>query len=483
MTNSRAVLADPMPAEQLSRRIHPIVTLGFGLRATGHFLTAFALGSALIDRQAPSSLWYLLAMTSIGWPCAAYLWARSAADSKRAEFRSMWIDSMIYGFWGALIGYNPWIPLAVLGALSTAHLSVGGFRTAGKCLLAAAFGLAGGGLITGFKVDTAISVRTQILTAMAVGLFVLLFGLLTHYQSKAGYRTRRELGVRNQFIERQSLALDQARQAALLDRAEAEAARSQAEDANRAKSAFLANMSHELRTPLNAVIGYTELLEEDLNDMGGFESVLIDLGRIKGAAKHLLGLINDVLDLSKIEANKVELSIESFSMQALIDQVMSTVQPLLATNGNHLSVDVPPGLPPMYTDPSRLRQVLFNLVSNAAKFTHEGRVHVSARPESDEQDRQIMVVEVSDEGIGLSGEQIARLFQPFVQADTDTTRKYGGTGLGLAISRRLCRMMGGDITVTSTPGAGSIFRAVFAMDLRAACGPAGAAAMTNKEAV
>jgi signal transduction histidine kinase len=321
------------------------------------------------------------------------------------------------------------------------------------------------------------------LTAMAVGLFMLLFGLLTHYQSKAAYRTRRELAVRNQFIERQSVALDQARQAAILDRAEAEAARLQAEDASRAKSAFLANMSHELRTPLNAIIGYTELLEEDLADIGGFERSLIDLGRVKGAARHLLGLINDVLDLSRIEADKVELSIETFSMQALMDQVASTVEPLLATNGNHLSVDVAPGLPPMHTDSSRLRQVLFNLVSNATKFTHAGQIHVRARQEPDGQAGQIMVVEVSDEGIGLSREQIARLFQPFVQADTDTTRKYGGTGLGLAISRRLCRMMGGDITVVSTLGAGSTFRAFFSMDLRAACALVGNGAITNKEAV
>ena len=475
-------MADSFTAKQSQRRIHPIVTLGLVLRGAGHALMAFSLGSALIDHQAPPLAWLVLAITSIGWPLVAYLWARGAADSKQAEFRSMWIDSMIYGFWGAFIGYNPWIITGVLGALATAHLSVGGFRTAAKCLLAAAFGLAAGGLITGFKVDTVISSRTQVLTGMAVGLFVLLFGLLTHYQSLAAYRTRRELAVRNQFIEQQSMALDQARKAALLDRADAEAARSQAEDANRTKSAFLANMSHELRTPLNAVIGYAELLEEDLSDVGGLDTALVDLGRIKGAAKHLLGLINDILDLSKIEADKVELSIETFSMQALIDQVASTVQPLLSTNRNHLSVDVAPGLPLMQTDPSRLRQVLFNLVSNAIKFTHEGHIHVRARHEDDQDGKQIMVVEVSDEGIGLSHEQIARLFQPFVQADTDTTRKYGGTGLGLAISRRLCRMMGGDISVTSVPGAGSTFRAFFATDLSGAHRQAGTGAITDKEA-
>ncbi len=475
-------MADSVTVESARRRIHPIVALGLVLRASGCFLTSFTLGSALIDQGAPTFLFFVLAASTLGWPLIAFLAGRHAVDSKRAEFRSMGIDSMIYGFWGALIGYNPLIIIGVLGALSLAQLSVGGFRTAGKCLVTGAIGLILGGLITGFKINTVISLRTQVLTALTVGLFMLLFGVLTHSQSKAAYRARRELAARNLLIEQQSVALDQARKAALLDRAEAEAARSQAEDANRAKSAFLANMSHELRTPLNAVIGYTELLEEDLADLGGLDSALTDLGRIKGAAKHLLGLINDVLDLSKIEADKVDLSIESVSIEALVDQVASTVQPLLSHNKNRLSVAVAHGLTPMQTDPSRMRQVLYNLVSNATKFTHEGQIHIEARQELDDEGRPIMVVEVSDEGIGLSGEQIARLFQPFVQAETDTTRKYGGTGLGLAISRRLSRMMGGDITVVSTPGAGSTFRAFFATDLTAACAPDGSGAITNKEA-
>lgn len=475
-------MADSVTTHHLPRRIHPIVRLGFSLRVIGNCMTAFSLGSALADHGASYWLWILLAATALGWPAIAFQLARRAVDSKRAEFRNMWIDSMFYGFWGAFIGYNPWIIVGVLGALAMAQLSVGGFRTAGQCLSAASLGLGAGGVLTGFKVSTLVSLRTDILTALAISVFLLLFGLLTHSQSKAAHRARRELAARNLFIEQQSVALDQARKTAILDRAEAEAARSQAEEANRTKSAFLANMSHELRTPLNAVIGYTELLEEDLTDHGGLDTSLTDLGRIKSAARHLLALIDDVLDLSKIEADKIDLSIQTFSMQVLVDQVAFTVQPLLSINKNHLSVDVAPGLTPLHTDPSRLRQVLFNLVSNATKFTHEGRIHITARQERDEQGRQLTVVEVSDEGIGLSLEQIGRLFQPFVQADTNTTRKYGGTGLGLAISRRLCRMMGGDITVVSSPGAGSTFRAFLATDLAAAGTPAGSIAIINKEA-
>lgn len=455
------------------RRIHPLVKLGFGLRATGHFLMSLSLGSILDDRDSPLALWVLLAATSLAWPWLGFVVSRRSADNKRAEFRNMCVDSLIFGLWGALIGYNPWITMGALVALGMTQLSIGGLRLASQCVIAAAAGLILGGAITGFEIETAVSSRTQILTALAVGLFTLLFGVQSNFQSIAAYRIRRELAVRNLFIEQQSQALDHARKEAVLDRAEAEEARSQAENANRTKSAFLANMSHELRTPLNAVIGYTELLEEDLVDLGGPDTALADLGRIKGAAMHLLGLINNVLDLSKIEADKVDLSIETFPIEALVDQVASTIQPLLPVNRNQLAAAFSPDLHLMHTDATRLRQVLLNLVSNATKFTHGGHIQIDTTQELDEAGRQLTVIQVSDEGIGLSSEQIARLFQPFVQADSNTTRKYGGTGLGLAISRKLCRMMGGDITVTSIPGKGSTFRATLATDYPAFSGTVG----------
>ncbi len=240
---------------------------------------------------------------------------------------------------------------------------------------------------------------------------------------------------------------------------EATAAKADALRANRAKSELLANMSHELRTPLNAVIGYTEMLEEDFSDRGELDAELADLGRIKGAARHLLQMINDVLDLSKIEAGKIELHIESFELAELLDQVVSTTQPLLATNRNTLQVHCAQGLGRMQSDLTKLRQVLINLVSNAAKFTQDGRILIETTRGLDEEGGALVVFEVRDTGIGMTPSQLGRLFQPFVQADAETTRKYGGTGLGLAISRRLCRLMGGDVTATSTPGEGSLFRA------------------------
>jgi signal transduction histidine kinase/DNA-binding response OmpR family regulator len=232
-------------------------------------------------------------------------------------------------------------------------------------------------------------------------------------------------------------------------------ARDKALDANRAKSTFLANMSHELRTPLNAIIGYSELIEEELIDEGNDEYVP-DLKKIQTAATHLLSLINDILDLSKIEAGKMDLFLETIDVPKTINDVMTTVMPMVQKNGNALEVNCPPDLGSMHTDLTKLRQVLFNLLSNASKFTDKGTITLEAHRVT-ENGTDYMVFTVRDTGIGMNEDQVTRLFQDFTQADSSTTRKYGGTGLGLAISKRFAQMMGGDITVTSQPGKGSTF--------------------------
>jgi signal transduction histidine kinase/DNA-binding response OmpR family regulator len=237
--------------------------------------------------------------------------------------------------------------------------------------------------------------------------------------------------------------------------AELRVAKEAAEQANRTKSAFLANMSHELRTPLNAIIGYSEMLEEEAADLGQ-DSFVPDLRKIHGAGKHLLALINDILDLSKIESGKMELYLESFDLAGLIRDVESTIQPLVEKNANVLEVSYPPELGQMHADVTRVRQVLFNLLSNASKFTERGTIGLSVEAET-ALGMELLVFKVRDTGIGLTPEQLGRLFQAFTQADASTSRKYGGTGLGLVISRRFCQMMGGDVTVTSEVGQGSVF--------------------------
>jgi signal transduction histidine kinase/DNA-binding response OmpR family regulator len=238
-----------------------------------------------------------------------------------------------------------------------------------------------------------------------------------------------------------------------------EEARLAAEQANQLKSSFLANMSHELRTPMNAIIGYTEMLLDDLadsSDIDGAEQMVQDLQRIRSSGKHLLALINDILDLSKIEAGKMQLSLETFSVQGLLNDVVDTVRPLVARNSNTLQLRVPDELGTMHADLTRLRQSLFNLLSNAAKFTDQGHITLEVLIDSAARPPRIRFA-VTDTGIGMTPDQLGRVFEDFAQADSSTSRRFGGTGLGLSISRRFCRMMGGDISVQSTAGVGSTF--------------------------
>lgn len=245
----------------------------------------------------------------------------------------------------------------------------------------------------------------------------------------------------------------------ITDRKEAEhaliKARDEALEATKTKSSFLANMSHELRTPMNAIIGYSEMLAEEAEEEGKKETVE-DLKKIRSAGKHLLGLVDSILDLSKIESGRMQLHLENIEVMELIKGVESTIKPIFIKNKNEFNIQCPPGIGTIYGDLTKLRQSLFNILGNANKFTSEGKIELKVSRIEDGGSNWVEF-EVSDTGIGMTNEQKEKIFNEFVQADSSTTRNFGGTGLGLTISKKFCEMMGGSISVESTPGIGSKF--------------------------
>jgi signal transduction histidine kinase len=275
-----------------------------------------------------------------------------------------------------------------------------------------------------------------------------IIGLLVVRRKQPGEFPKGTIDLVGTFADQSALAIQNAR----LFRDIEEKGR-ELEQASQHKSQFLANMSHELRTPLNAIIGISEMLRENAEAL---KQDIEPLDRVLGAGRHLLALINDILDLSKIEAGRMELNLDTFALRPLIDDMVKTIEPLAAKNGNQVAVHCDGTIGMMHADQMRLRQALLNLMSNANKFTEKGAITIAAHQEQ-ENGRDWMTLSVADTGIGMTADQMDKLFQEFSQASSTTASKYGGTGLGLVISRRFCQMMGGDITVASEPGKGSVF--------------------------
>jgi signal transduction histidine kinase len=280
------------------------------------------------------------------------------------------------------------------------------------------------------------------LFALLIAIFTVLIAAGTMLATFAGRQNELALTLQAEVARRRRIEADLVR------------AREQAEAANHAKSQFLATMSHELRTPLNAVIGYSEMLLDEAEDRD--DQQVADLRRINSAGRHLLSLVTDVLDLSKIEAGKMELVIHSFDLDKLLDEVAATCRSLMQPNGNELVIERRPALGTVQGDQTKLRQIVMNLLGNAAKFTKRGRITLEAARQRSENGDWISIA-VRDTGIGITREALAKLFQNFQQAEATTASRYGGTGLGLALSQRLCRLMGGEISVESEPGQGSCF--------------------------
>jgi signal transduction histidine kinase/CheY-like chemotaxis protein len=430
--------------------LHPIVRLGYLVR-----LFCFPIGGLILysvfhgtGRTGPLLL-VLVLLYGLVWPHVAYFLAKRSRDSKAAEHLNLLLDSMFIGGWSAAMHFSLWPSVMLVTSVHLGNLSVGGIRVAGRNLLGVAVGMGAVGLITGFELNLSAPLVPTAASVLGVFIYGSVFSYHSHVQSRNIVLSRKRLAEQNLEVEEKSRLL--------------ELAKEEADAANEAKSLFLANMSHELRTPLNAIIGYSEMLVEEAEDAG--ETALVpDLQKIHTAGKHLLGLINEVLDLSKIEAGKMEIYREAFDVGQMVESVAATIQPLADRKGNRLRVEAT-DLGTMNSDVTKVRQMLFNFLSNAAKFTERGEIALIARRErSDSGDR--VIFEISDTGIGITPEQLSRLFQPFTQADPSTTRKYGGTGLGLTITRHFAEMLGGEIEVRSAPGEGTTF------ELRLPAGPA-----------
>ncbi|MEO5813472.1 MAG: response regulator [Rhodanobacter sp.] len=423
-----------------SRATHPIARLDYRGRVICFPLLATIMYS-LFDGTGRGG-WLiagLLLLWGVGWPQIAFFFARGAGG-KRIEHGNMLLDSVWMGAWVAAMHFSLWPSVMLISAMNFSNLGVGGTTLFLRGLVGIAVGVVGVGLVGGFHVDLASPMLPTVASVLGIFGMSSAFATYAYLQGTRFVEGRRLLLAQKITLEEKSAELEQAREAA--------------DSANHSKSVFLANMSHELRTPLNAIIGYSELLSEEAQDNGHVE-LIPDLEKIHVAGKHLLGLINDVLDLSKIEAGKMELNLETIQVSSLLESVVNTTAPLVRKNGNRLVLGTE-DVGTMHTDVTKLRQILFNLLSNACKFTENGSIHLRVRRERLGAG-DCAVFEVADTGIGITAVQQARLFEPFAQAEASTQQKYGGTGLGLALTRRFAELLGGDIQLQSAAGQGTTF--------------------------
>jgi signal transduction histidine kinase/CheY-like chemotaxis protein len=431
------------------RRLHPILRLDYFVRVSMYPLFFILLVVTLYPDRLTAFFWMLLVFHVILWPYIALAIAARARNQKLAEYRNLLADSVVIGCYVTACWFNLGPSAAVLLGIHSGCISIGGWRMGVLGALATGVGMLLGTLVFGAHFDPLGGhLLAQGLGVAMIFIYTTVFSWQSHGQAQRVVRVAKQLEAQSIEVQRNSALLEERTH-------QLELARDAAEAANASKSQFLANMSHELRTPLNAIIGYSDLLIEEAEELDA-QDLVPDLDKIRSSGKHLLGLINDVLDLSKIEAGKMDLYLETFEVRPVLEAVASTVEPLIGKNGNTLRLDWDENLGTMRADITRIRQILLNLLSNASKFTERGTITLEARRHGSESGEQ-MSFAVRDTGVGMTEEQLGRLFQAFAQAEASTSAKYGGTGLGLAISRKFAEMMGGDIAVTSRPGSGTTF--------------------------
>jgi signal transduction histidine kinase/CheY-like chemotaxis protein len=432
-------------------RLHPILRLNHLVRILTYPLFFVLFAVTFYPRTVSWPAWVVLSFHLLIWPHVALAVASRAKNQKLAEFRNLLADSFIIGWYLPLTAFSLGPCAAAVLGIHSGNVSVGGWRFGVRGVLAIAAGIITSILVFGPAFDPlGGGFLPQVLGVAVIFVYVTVFSYQSFGQAQRVVRNVKLIEAQNVEIQRNSALIEERTH-------QLEQARDAAEAANTSKSQFLANMSHELRTPLNAIIGYSDLLIEEAEELNATDLVP-DLDKIRSSGKHLLGLINDVLDLSKIEAGKMEISLETFDVTDVVMAAAAMVRPLVEKNGNTLDLAIQEDIGTMHADLTRVRQILLNLLSNASKFTSAGRVSLAVtRGVLD--GREEIVFTVRDTGIGMTPEQIKRLFQPFTQADPSTTRKYGGTGLGLSITQRFCQLMNGSIEVESEPGVGSTFTA------------------------
>jgi signal transduction histidine kinase/DNA-binding response OmpR family regulator len=433
-------------------------------------VTTVVIGGMYWFYRAPAALLVCAILAFVVIPLTRYGAVQLARGEMERAISAISIGLWALAFGGAFIG-KPFFAVALLISVGGIILAVpfAGRRANVRAVIFSMSVASVAALLSiGEPVVTTYPIPEMFLSAMTAVYALVVLALYAQIAWEANVRLREtmtEMQEANRALAESERDLERKVELRTADLSQSQRdlalARDEALAANRAKSVFLASMSHELRTPLNAVIGYSELLAEEAED-AGHEFYLEDLGRILDSGQHLLRLINDVLDLSKIEAGKIELFAEPINIAALLRQVADAIQPLIGTNDNQLEVLDMDNTLTMHSDVTRIRQILFNLLSNSAKFTSKGSILLSS---SYDRDLENVTFTVTDTGIGMTEEQIGGIFEAFSQADASTTRDYGGTGLGLAITKRFCSMLGGDVSVTSEPGKGTEFRVVLPLNL------------------